>query len=178
MKIIKYMKPGDSDFGKIEWRGKELNFNLYWVDSTAFSMDIGDRQLQEENGEPYFLHCECECENGSRKYLFQIWYKDDCINISAMPEEKKEKYLTSAEIEGLKTIIAEAIDSQFPIKGNFVSAKGISWFYCIYSDFRVEQYRTVQKKVAGGYKEVTLNSPKATKELKDYIKRKYGLEVS
>ena len=178
MKILKNMKPGDSDFGKIEWRGKIVNFNLYWVNSTAIAMDIGDVFFTDENGESYFLHCECECGNGTRKYLFQVWYENDCINISAMSEEKKEKYLTSAEIEELKTIIAEAIDSQFPIKGNFVSAKGISWFYCIYSDFRVEQYRTVQKKIAGGYKEVTLNSPKVTKELKDYIKRKYSLEVS
>ncbi len=177
MKIINHMKPGDSNFGKIEWRGKVLNFNLYWVDSTAIAMDIGDGCFSDENGEPYFLHCECECENGTRKYLFQIWYKNDCINISAMPEEKKEKVLTKAESEELKAIIAEAIDSQFPIKGCFVSAKGTKWFYCIYADFSVEQYRTVQKKVAGGYKEVTLNSPKATKELKDHIKRKYGLEV-
>lgn len=178
MKIIKNMKPGDSNFGTIEWRGKILNFNLYLVDSTAIAMDIGDGFLTDENGESYFLHCECEYENGTRKYLFQIWYEDDCINISAIPDEKKEKYFTNAEAEKLKAIIAEAIDSQFPIKGSFVSAKGITWFYCIYSDFSVEQYRTVQKKVAGGYKEVTLNSPKATKELKDHIKSKYGLEIS
>ena len=105
------MKPGDSNFGTLEWRGKIAKFNLYWVNSTAIAMDIGDGCFSNKYGIPYFIHCECECENGTRKYLFQVWYEDDCINISAMPEEMQVNYLTDAEAEELKAIIAEAIDN-------------------------------------------------------------------
>lgn len=67
---------------------------------------------------------------------------------------------------------------KFPIYGCFTSKRGTFWHYCIYRDLIVEQWHSTTKRVTGGWKQGNdVYSPKCTKELKQYIKEKYGIEV-
>lgn len=67
---------------------------------------------------------------------------------------------------------------EFPIHGSFISKRGITWFYTIYSDLKVEQWHKTIKRCAGGWKDgPDVYSPNCTKELKEHIKTKYGIDV-
>lgn len=65
-----------------------------------------------------------------------------------------------------------------PIKGCFTSKRGTIWNFIIYKDLTVEQWHTAYKKSAGGYQsDRDVFAPKATQELIQYIKEKYGLVI-
>lgn len=67
---------------------------------------------------------------------------------------------------------------KYPISGSFYSKRGTFWRYTIYSDGTIEQWHSniVEKRHSGGYKTGRDTFVKPTKELKEYIKNRYGIE--
>lgn len=65
---------------------------------------------------------------------------------------------------------------EYPIHGSFWSKRGIIWNYTVYSDGTIEQWRGNMIRCTGGWKTGKATYVKPTKELKKYIKDKYGIK--
>lgn len=90
------------DFGN----GRIFKCNAYWNDHTSFALDIGDGELIDKNGDDYFIHCECNCYDGTWYYVFEIWFENDVCNIFDISEDERDEYLTETEMEELREIIS------------------------------------------------------------------------
>ena len=84
---------------------RKLKCNPYWNNDTSFALDIGDGELNDKEGNPYFIHCEYNCDNGMWHYIFEIWFEDDACNIYDIPESDRNDYLSEMEIEELQSVI-------------------------------------------------------------------------
>ena len=101
---MKYIKKNPLD--EINWvDGRKFKCNSYWNDDTSFALDIGDGELVDENGEPYFIHCEYNFDNGKWHYIFEIWFENDSCNIYDIPDPDRNEFLSETEIEELREII-------------------------------------------------------------------------
>lgn len=85
--------------------GRTLKCNSYWNDDTSFVLDIGDGELVDKSGEPYFIHCEYNCDDGMWNYVFEIWFEHDSCSIYDILESYRDEYLSETEIEELRGII-------------------------------------------------------------------------
>lgn len=84
---------------------RSLKYNSYWNDKDSFALDIGDGELVNKDGEPYFIHCEYNRQNGIWHYVFEIWFDDDFININDFYNDIRDEYLTETQMEELRAII-------------------------------------------------------------------------
>ena len=89
------------DFGN----GRKFKCNSYWNDGTSFALDIGDGELTDKEGDPYFIHCEYNRDNEMWNYVFEIWSENDSCSIYDIPEPDRNEYLSEKEIEELQGII-------------------------------------------------------------------------
>ena len=102
---MKYLKT-ENVLDEIDWgNGRKFKCNSYWNDDTSFTLDIGDGELTDKEGNPYFIHCEYNCNNGMWHYVFEIWFENDTCSIYDIPEPDRSEYLSETEIEELRGII-------------------------------------------------------------------------
>ena len=102
---MKYLKT-ENVLDEIDWgNGRKFKCNSYWNDDTSFALDIGDGELTDKEGNPYFIHCEYNCNNGMWHYVFEIWFENDTCSIYDIPEPDRSEYLSETEIEELRGII-------------------------------------------------------------------------
>ena len=92
---------------EIDWgNGRKFKCHSYWNDDTSFALDIGDGELTDKDDNPYFIHCEYNCDNGMWHHIFEIWFEDDdTCSIYDIPESDRNEYLSETEIEELRGII-------------------------------------------------------------------------
>lgn len=105
---MKYTKgKRESLLGEIYWgNGKTYGCNSYWNDDASFAMDIGDGELVDKEGNPYFIHCEYNCNNRQWDFVVEIWFDNDNIcSIYDIPESERSEYLSEVEISELRDII-------------------------------------------------------------------------
>ncbi len=134
---------------------------VYYVgNETLRVFDFASKQLIADNEFALISYTDSveNIRRNKEKLLYGEIYTEDCEENICNQSTKEENI-------------------NFPIYGKYCSKRGIIWKYRIDSDLKVEQYRFETKKVAGGYKEVTIYSQIITKELKNYIKSQYGLDV-
>lgn len=134
---------------------------VYYVgNETLRVFDFSSKQLLADNEFALISYTDSveNIRRNKEKLLYGEIYTEDCEE-NICSHSTKEEHMN------------------FPIYGTYCSKRGIAWKYRVGSDLKVEQYRFETKKVAGGYKEVTIYSPIITKELKNHIKSQYGLDV-
>lgn len=72
---MKYVKT-ETVLDEIDWsNGRKFKCYSYWNDDTSFALDIGDGELTDKDDNPYFIHCEYNCDNGMWHYVFEIWFE-------------------------------------------------------------------------------------------------------
>lgn len=103
---MKYVKT-ETVLDEIDWgNGRKFKCHSYWNDDTSFALDIGDGELTDKDDNPYFIHCEYNCDNGMWHHIFEIWFEDDdTCSIYDIPESDRNEYLSETEIEELRGII-------------------------------------------------------------------------
>lgn len=102
---MKYIKT-ENVLDEIDWDNKKkFKCNSYWSDDISFVLDIGDGELTDKEGNPYFIHCEYNYDNEMWHFVFEIWFQDDTCNIYDIPEPNRNEYLSEAEMEELRAII-------------------------------------------------------------------------
>lgn len=74
------------------FRGKQLSYDLHWLDDFTFIFDFGDGDLYDEDGDSYFIHCEYHTDDDT--FEFEIWY--ECCTIDFNPSNE---FLTLEEKE-------------------------------------------------------------------------------
>lgn len=134
---------------------------VYYVgNETLLVLDFASKQLLADNEFALISYTDSveNIRRNKEKLLYGEIYTEDCEE-NICSHSTKEEHMN------------------FPIYGTYCSKRGIAWKYRVGSDLKVEQYRFETKKVASGYKEVTIYSPIITKELKNHIKSQYGLDV-
>lgn len=92
------------------------------------------------------------------------------------PWEWYDDYTTQEAIE----ILRKEAESSNHIYGSFTSKRGIRYNFTIYSDLSVEQYKSGYDylvRCPGGWKSGRDKYVNPTKELKEYIKNRYGIDV-
>lgn len=94
--------------------GKELSYNVYWNDNFSFAVDIGDGELKNKNGDNYFIHCECNCDDNICHGLFEIWFDKDSIimNIDEYDMYERDEYLTLEQMNKLEDFMNTYIESK------------------------------------------------------------------
>lgn len=115
---MEYIKT-ENVLDEIDWgNGRKFKCNSYWNDDTSFALDIGDGELIDKEGNPYFIHCEYNCDNEMWHYVFEIWFEDDTCSIYDLPESDRNDYLSETEIEELRTIIYNICKDDLELQDN------------------------------------------------------------
>lgn len=66
----------------------------------------------------------------------------------------------------------------YPIYDTFTSKRGITWCFKVYSDLTIEQWHTNYVRHSEGWKRGRDIFTKPTKECREYIKEKYGINFN
>ena len=93
---------------KIKFRDKEIFYNYHWIDENTFIFDFGDGEFVDSEEHDYFIHFEYHLDND--KWIVEIWWEDDNLNIDEFDESDADEYIMEHEIEEVIEFAEQLLD--------------------------------------------------------------------
>jgi hypothetical protein len=82
------------------FRGKKVSYGYSWSDDDTFGFDLGDGEFVDSEDLEYFIRLEYHDDDG--KWIVEIWWEDNSINIEELDVSDANEYITRDEIEEVK----------------------------------------------------------------------------
>ena len=86
----------------IKFRNEEVSCMYGWLDNDTFGFDFGDGEFVDSEGDDYFIHIEYHVTDN--KWIVEIWWEDDNIDIEELDKIDADEYITEQEIREVKTL--------------------------------------------------------------------------
>lgn len=92
---------------RFNFRGREILYQCHWDDDNIFVFQFGDGEFTDLASE-YFIHFEYHLEDN--KWVIEVWWEDDNIDIKELDKCDTDKYITENEIEEVKKYAKKFMD--------------------------------------------------------------------
>ena len=74
------------------FRRNQIEYACEWLDDVTFRFDFGDGRFVDDDGEPYFIHCEYHVD--ADKFIFEVWWEENYIEAdSTFVNDDDKKYI-------------------------------------------------------------------------------------
>ena len=85
------------------FRGQKTSNEYKWLNTDTLVFDFGDGEFTDSEENDYFLHFEYHVADN--KWIIEIWWEDDNIDILELDECDADEYITREEIKRVKSFL-------------------------------------------------------------------------